>query len=139
MPDPVPVSDLTERDVLHIWRAYRNIIRILHLECNFPNLWYFKTTIKEIKTFKGTEVQRKPQITLQLLLKIKEELNLTKSGDSIFWAACVFGLLRKPSIFGTNAEGFHKNIHLTRDCFIVSDDHAGTTTLVNMVQTYPDI
>lgn len=140
---PVPISEinvakyaayLARRLKPSSVRQYLNIIRVLHLECKFPNpcsdSWYIKTTLKGIEKCKGTDVQRKTPITPELLLQIKRKLDLSKTNDSVFWAACIvmfFGLLRKSNLFGTDAEGFNKDKHLTTESFSVSTDLSSIT------------
>lgn len=127
---PIPVSDLTLANYAGYLahrlkpasvKQYLNIFSILHIECNFSNPcanpWYLETTIKRIENCKGTEVQRNPPVTPEMLLNVRENLILTKSVDSIFWAACILihSLLRKSNLFGTDAEGFHNEKRSARE------------------------
>lgn len=139
---PVPVSDFTvARYAAYLARRlkpssvkqYLNNVRLLHLECNLPNpcedSWYLKTTMKGIEKSKGTDVCRKTPVTPALLLRMREKLDMCKTVDCVFWAACLvmcFGLLRKSNLFGTDATGFQKKKNLTRDSFIVTDNDAVT-------------
>lgn len=110
-------------------KQYLNIIRILHLECNFPNpcadSWFLKTTLRGIEKAKGTEICRKKPFTPELLLRLKYQIRFSNPVDYVFWAACLimfFGLLRKSNLFGTDTGGFKSDKHLTRSCIVISHD-----------------
>lgn len=119
-------------------RQYINIIRIMHLECGykhpFEQSWLVKTTIKGIEREKGCEVRRKAPITPQMLLSMKDKLNLTSQRDAIFWAACLtmfFGLLRKSNLFDDNPIATPSGRkQLTRDCFLIDQQQQCMTVLV---------
>ena len=148
---PVPVTDqvvaqyaayLARRLKPSSVRQYINIIRILHLECNFPNpcadSWYLKTTLKGIEKVKGTEVIRKCPITPQILLGIKRQINFGKTNDCVFWAACLtmfFGLLRKSNLFGTDKVGFDKDKQITKEDIVVEKDHLSVTIFCKWSKT----
>lgn len=135
---PVPISEvIVAKYAAYLARKlkpssvkqYLNIIRIIHLECNLPNpcadSWFIKTTLKGIEKIKGTEVRRKTPMSPELLLKVKGQLQFSKTVDYVFWAACLlmfFGLLRKSNLFGTDAGGFKSEKHLTRNDISISCD-----------------
>lgn len=148
---PVPISEqavaqyaafLARRLKPASVRQYMNIIRILHLECNFANpcadSWYLKMTLKGIEKAKGTEVVRKQPVTPQMLLQMKNKVNFSSACDFVFWAASLimfFALLRKSNLFGTDSEGFRKEKHLTRECVRVADDGSHVSVICKWSKT----
>ena len=85
--------------------AYLNIVRILHLEHGLEdptkNNFHLATTLRGIRRCKGQTVSQKKPMTPDMLLAIKEHLNLTDPAHANFWAVCLvgfFGLLRKANM-----------------------------------------
>lgn len=85
---------------------YLNVVRLLHIESGLPNPlsedWFLKSLLKGIKRDKGCQVKRKLPITVNILSRIRAELNLERSQDLTFWAACLmafYGMLRKSTLF----------------------------------------
>ncbi len=90
-------------------RQYLNAVRIFHLESGFENPlsgnWSIHTVIKGVSRVKGDGVNRKLPVTIDILYKVYETLNLSNSQQSTFWAACLvafFGMMRKSSLFPRN-------------------------------------
>ena len=128
--DVVPVTSLTvcryaaylaQRLSFNSIKQYLNIIRILHLECGFPNPlqdnWVLNTILKGVAKVKGTSVRQKLPITPHILLGIRHVLDFSQAQDIVFWAACLtmfFGLLRKSNVFPPSLAGFNASKHLRR-------------------------
>ena len=55
--------------------------------------WFLNSILKGIGTVKGLSVKRKLPITPQILLNIKQKLNLNNPKDAVFWAACLVAFL----------------------------------------------
>lgn len=84
---------------------YLNIIRVLHKEHGLPNPleenWFLDMVIKGIKRTHGTQICRKLPITPDLLLQMKQAIDVDAPKYAAFWAACCvlfFGLLRKSNV-----------------------------------------
>lgn len=138
---PVPVSETTltyyaaylaRRLKPASVRQYLNVVRIMHLECGFDNpakdSWFLRTTLKGIDRIKGTAVVRKSPITPAILLRIKQQLDLTVRDNIVFWAACLimfFGLFRKSNLFATRGQ-FDPNKQFTRNDFSLNSDRSLT-------------
>ena len=128
--DPVPVTNinlcryaayLARRLSYSSTRQYLNIIRLMHLECGFPNPlennWFLDSFLKGVAKMKGTKVKQKLPITPDLLLKIRQLLNLKSSTDATFWAVCLilfFSLLRKSNVLLQSESLFDDRKHLRR-------------------------
>ena len=71
---------------------YLGIIALLHKEFGLPNPlvddWVLKSLLSGIKRVKGSTVQQKLPITLDILLGIRRIINLNISYDASFWAVC---------------------------------------------------
>lgn len=84
---------------------YLNVVRVIHLECGFPNPtsgWHLQTLIKGIQKDFGTKVNQKLPITPDILLRIRRLIDLEAPFWKCFWAACLvafYGLLRKSNVF----------------------------------------
>ena len=96
----------------------------MHLELGFSNPlkenWFLDSVLKGISREKGTMVKRKLPITPQILLKIRNLLNLEILQDSMFWAASLvafFGFFRKSNLFPPSVKAFDSNKHLCRSDF----------------------
>ena len=81
-------------------QAYLNAARILHLEQSLTepiqNNFHLATTLQGIKRAKGVTVTKNKPITPQILLAIRNQINLDDPWHATFWAVCLvafFGLL----------------------------------------------
>ncbi len=89
-------------------KQYMNVVRLLHLESGLPNPlsedWFLKSLLAGIKRDKGDHVNRKLPITVDILYRIPQVLDLRLSRELTFWAACLvafYGMLRKSTLFPT--------------------------------------
>ncbi len=81
---------------------YLNIIRVLHKEYGFPNPlqenWFLDHVMRGIKKEHGTIIKKKLPITPEILLRMRDTLDMDAPVNVVFWAVCTvlfFGLLRK--------------------------------------------
>ena len=102
-------------------RQYLNIVRILHLESNYPNPlqdnWYVKSTLTGIDRLLASPVKRAAPVTPQLLIDIKAKLDFLTLWDSMFWAAALlmfFATLRKSNLFPNTPDSFSTDKQFTR-------------------------
>ena len=76
-------------------KQYLNIVRIIHLEGGLPNpldgSWYLQSLLKGCKRALGVNHKPKLPMTIELLGRIFKCINLSKSSDLVFWAACLLG------------------------------------------------
>lgn len=105
-------------------RQYLNIVRLLHLECGYPNPcennWQLRSTLSGIARTLGTNVTRKTPITPDLLLSIYGILNHRNILDLNFWAASLimfFGMFRKSNLLPNSTTSFSPNKQFTRGDF----------------------
>ena len=117
---------LARRLSLSSIKKYLNIIRIMHLENGFPNPlrenWFLDSILKGVGRDKGMTVKRKLPITPEILLGIRNLLNLSNLTDAMFWAACLtafFGFFRKSNLFPPPGTKFDSDKHLCRSDFIL--------------------
>ena len=103
---------------------YLNIISILHKEFNLPNPlannWALHSLLTGIKRVKGTSPSQKLPITLDILSRIYDKLNLRSSFDASFWAVCLvsfYGMLRKSHLLASSASAFDPAQQLLRSDF----------------------
>lgn len=82
-------------------RSYINIISILHKMNNLPdpiaNSWNVKHVLTGVKRELGTSQTCKAPVTPELLMYIRNSLDLSNHNNMVFWAACLtgfFGFLR---------------------------------------------
>ena len=100
--NPVPITHvhiaryvayLASRLSYNSIRQYLNIIRILHLEGGLPNplesSWYLQSLLRGCKRVLGGGCKPKLPITIDLLHRIFQVLDLTSPFDIVFWAACL--------------------------------------------------
>ena len=111
--------------------AYLNAVRILHLEHGLTdptkNNFHLATTLRGIKRAKGVTVTQKKPITPQILLAIRNQLNLDDPWHAIFWAVCLvafFGLLRKANLLCRGSTQFNPSKHVRRGDIVFFDDWA---------------
>ena len=126
---PVPVNDsivteyaayLARRLRPSSVKQYLNVIRLVHLECNFDNpckdSWLVKTTLAGIDRTLGNPVHRKEPVTPTLLLLIRRHL-LNDVFDIMFWAASMvlfFGTFRKSNLMPDKCASFAKDKQFIR-------------------------
>ena len=101
--------------------CYLNVVRILHLQCGFPNplqdpLFKFQKELlmRGIKRLHGNVVRQKLPITQDILHKLHGQLNLTNSLDATFLATCVivfFSFFRKSNLLIASANTFYPLKH----------------------------
>ena len=110
-------------------RQYLNVIRLLHLEASLPNPmkdnWYIKSTLTGIDRLLGEPAKRRTPVHPTLLINIRRGLDLSKTLDSMFWAAGLlmfYGLLRKSNLFPDVASRFDVKKQLVRSDFICKPD-----------------
>lgn len=88
--------------------SYMNVIRLMHLEAGFENpLDEFELSLlsRGIKRTLGRPPSQKLPITPEILLSIRNVLNLNSSKDRAFWCACIVGFLgffRKSTLLPKN-------------------------------------
>lgn len=109
--------------------AYLNIVRILHLEHGLEdpskNNFHLATTLRGIRRCKGHTVSRKKPMTPDMLLAIKEHLNLTDPLHANFWAVCLvgfFGLLHKANMLLNGIAKFNPLKNLRRGDIVFYPD-----------------
>lgn len=109
--------------------AYLNIVRILHLEHGLEdptkNNFHLATTLRGIRRSKGHTVSQKKPMTPDMLLAIKEHLNLTDPAHANFWAVCLvgfFGLLRKANMLLKGIAKFNPLKNLRRGDIVFYPD-----------------
>ena len=99
-----------------------NVVRILHLQCGFPNplqdpLFTFQKELlmRGIKCLHTNVVRQKLPITPDILYKLHGQLGLTNSLDATFWATCViafFSFFRKSNLLVASTNSFDPLKHL---------------------------
>ena len=116
---PVPISQqdmacyvgcLAQRLQYSSLKQYLNIVRILHEEAGLPNpvsqSWFLSSLLRGVKRCKGDPCKPKLPITGNILCGIFRNLDLSKPGDIVFWAACLvafFSFLRKSHLMPTSS------------------------------------
>ena len=85
---------------------YLNVIKLEHLEAGFTSPtdhnWHMDTLVKGINREYGKAIKQKLPITPDILLKIRQQIDVTAPYWMCFWSACLtafFGLLRKGNVF----------------------------------------
>ena len=101
--------------------SYLNVIRIIHLEAGLSNPlqqnWLVDSVIKGIKRELGTPPSKKLPITPQILQCMVKKLDLQKTQDLAFWAACLcafFCFFRKSTLLPKSVCQFNSDKDLTR-------------------------
>ena len=101
--------------------CYLNVVRILHLQCGFPNplqnlLFKFQKELLtcRINHLHSNLVRQKLPITSDILHKLLRQLDLTNSLDATFWATCVivFSFCWKSNLFIASTNSFDPLKHL---------------------------
>lgn len=102
-------------------RQYLNIVRIIHLDNNLPNPlennFPLRTVLKGIDRIRGRPPVRKLPITPVLLRMFYEHLDMSKTFDMIFFAACVvafYTFFRKSTLLSPSLSKHNAEIHLCR-------------------------
>jgi hypothetical protein len=90
---------------------YMNVIRLLHLESGYKNplIDNFELSLirRGINRQKGVPPKQKQPMSIEIMFKMFRFLDLSKSADLAFWAACCigfFGFLRKSTLLPVNAQ-----------------------------------
>lgn len=76
--------------------CYMNVVRLMHLEAGCDNPlkdWEYSMIYKGIQRRLGKPPQQKLPITPDILLMMRNVLDLNCSKDRAFWCACVIGFL----------------------------------------------
>ena len=110
-------------------KQYLNVVRLLHMESNFPNPcednWILKTTLTGIDRLLGTPTVRKTPVTPSLLLQLHSQLDMRLPLHAMFWAAALvmfFGTFRKSNLFPDKSHQFCSDKQFTRKDFVVCPD-----------------
>ena len=89
------IAFLSRRLCFSSVKQYLNAVRLVHLEAGFPNPleknWYVSSILKGVRRLKGDASIQKLPITLDILKKIFQILDLNSSFDRTFWTACLVG------------------------------------------------
>lgn len=112
---PVPISAknlacyaayLAQKLAYSSVRQYLNIVRLLHVEADFPNPfqdnWMFTSLFKGMRRVLGGATKPKLPITVLVLHRIYISLDFSLNRHVVFWAACLvafFSFLRKSNLF----------------------------------------
>jgi hypothetical protein len=90
---------------------YMNVIRLLHLEAGFRNplVDNFELSLirRGISRQKGVPPKQKQPMSLEIMKRMFVCLDLSKSSELAFWAACCigfFGFLRKSTLLPVNSQ-----------------------------------
>jgi hypothetical protein len=130
--------------------CYLNVIRIIHLEAGLPNPLKENFEVNMIRRGVarqlGVPPQQKLPLTIPILLKIFNVLDMTLPGDLSFWAACLlgfFGLMRKNTLL-PKSEMKYENcilqgdiINLCADSFVLQVRHSKTIQFGQRVLQIP--
>ena len=114
---------------------YLNVVRLLHIEAGYANpcdCWYVKSTLTGINRIKGLKVIRKTPVSPQLLLRLRQHLDLNTLHHAMFWAAALlmfFATFRKSNLFPVNGNEFSPDKQFVRSDFTACDDG---TILINV-------
>ena len=102
--------------------GYLNVVRILRLQCGFPNLlqeplfkFQKELLMRGIKRLHSNVVRQKFLITPDILHKLHGQLDLNNSLDATFWATCViafFSFFQKSNLLIASANSFEPLKHL---------------------------
>jgi hypothetical protein len=120
---PVPISQINLARYIAYLEAklaftsikqYLNIVRLIHLENGLPNplksSWYIQSLLSGCKRALGNQCKPKLPMTLTLLEKMFQVLDLASPFHLVFWAACLlalFSFLRKSNLFFGHSVGGH--------------------------------
>lgn len=109
---------------------YINIIRILHEDNRLPNPlsqnFEVSNLLKGIARCKGKPPKQMLPMTPEILLAIKQKLDMTLPSDLTFWCACMlgfYGFLRKASMFPKSVTNPGTDCLLKGDIEIRSNAH----------------
>ena len=108
--------------------AYMNIIKLIHEEGGFPNplcSWELQAVSKGIKRTLGKPPNQKLPITLDILHRIYEQLDLSEPSHIAFWAASLvafFAFLRKSTLLpkSQDKKDISKSLYI-RDLVLTPD------------------
>jgi len=95
------VAHLAQRLSYRSIRQYLVIVQAIH-DGVLPGKKQVTMILKGIRRIKGDSINRKLPMTPEVLLAIRQRLNLRSVNEATFWCACLFafyGMLRKSSLF----------------------------------------
>lgn len=146
---PVPISPdnlgcyiafLANRLCYSSVRQYLNIVRLMHLDAGLTNplsnSWYLSSILKGLKRHKGNFTHQKLPITWNLLHGIFEVLDLSRTFDLSFWAACLvafFSFFRKSNLLVQSLKNFDPKKHLCRTLRPFGGGHLRTLVKNNSI------
>jgi hypothetical protein len=85
--------------------VYLNIVRIVHEEAGFgnplSNIYELAMIKRGLQRLKGVPPRQKSPITVDILLKLYDYVDLTKNAEKAFWCGMLigfYGFLRKSSL-----------------------------------------
>jgi hypothetical protein len=131
---------------------YLNIIKLLHDEAGLPNplaVWELTMVKRGINRCLGRPPRQKLPITLDILQKIYNTLDLSDNATLAFWAACLiafFGFLRKSTLLpkSSNQAEIKKSIMITdvtvaedKSCISIKIRHTKTIQFGQRCLTLP--
>lgn len=104
-------------------KQYLNVVRLIHVESGLPNPMtgdpFLSGLLKGMRRVKGDAVNRKLPITIDMLLRMRGLLDISKPRELCFWTACLlafYGMLRKSSLF---PRGGNAGLYITLgDCHV---------------------
>ena len=106
---------------------YLNFVGLLHKEFSLPNPlldnWVLSTVLGGIKRLHGSPPRPKLPVTTDMLLAMRQCLNLSNSYHASFWAICLtafFGLFRKSHLLPDSGCAFDLTKQFTRGDFSLS-------------------
>jgi integrase len=114
------VAFLSSRLKCNSIHQYLNAVRLLHVHNGFSNPLdnniRLRAVLKGLQRVMGRVVSRKSPITVDILLRIRQVLQLSIVENASFWASCLiafYGMLRKSSVFPPKG-GYLKihNVHV---------------------------
>jgi hypothetical protein len=130
--------------------CYLNVIRIIHLEAGLSNPLKDNFEVNMIRRGVARQLGAPPEqklpLTIPILSKIFDILDMTKPGDLSFWAACLtgfFGLMRKSTLLPKSEMRIENCIlsddviNLCADSFVLQIRHSKTIQFGQRVLQIP--
>jgi hypothetical protein len=109
-------------------------VRLFHIRHSLPYIGtdhpQVRAALAGIRRTKGDAQTQKLPITIEILRKIRNTLDLTQPNEACFWAACLvafFCLLRKGNLTANSREGAERDTHVLRRSDVATTE--GATTL----------
>ena len=91
------IAHLSKRLSYNYIKQYMSVVRGIHGDCYYPYK-QVKMVLKGVRRLKGDGKNRKPPITMDILLALHGLIDHSSSVGASFWAACLlafYGMLRK--------------------------------------------